>query len=95
MHLRLPSSKLGCLLLTYVLDWRRRQDLNPHGNALQACAYPFGHSVMFGVIAESCTQLHAFTERCLNYFGFNHHRMVPSEGLEPPSRSLRGWSLAR
>ena len=40
MHLRLPSSRLGCLLLTYALrDWTRRQELHLREVALQATAY--------------------------------------------------------
>ena len=38
LHLRLPSSRLGCLLLTYVLKWTRRQELHLREVALQATA---------------------------------------------------------
>ena len=68
MHLRLPSSRLGCLLLTYALrDWTRRQELHLREVALQATAYKLlGHGVMVGVTGWACTSYRGVTARWLS-----------------------------
>ena len=83
MHLRLPSSRLGCLLLTYALrDWTRRQELHLRQVALQATAYSCSATAWYWGDRLGLHQLQRGHGPRAIYFAFCH-RLVPSAGLAP------------
>jgi hypothetical protein len=89
--LRVPSSVFSLLTYTLII-WTRRLDLHQHSNALQACALLFSHGVIWGG-RLGLHQLQAIHSRRAIYFAFNHHRLVPHDGLAPSSQRLRGAAL--
>ena len=82
MHLRLPSSRLGCLLLTYVLNWTRRQELHLREAALQAAAYSCSATAWCWGDRLGLHQLQRGHGPRAIYFAFCHG-LVPSAGLAP------------
>ena len=82
LHLRLPSSRLGCLLLTYVLNWTRRQELHLREAALQAAAYSCSATAWCWGDRLGLHQLQRGHGPRAIYFAFCHG-LVPSAGLAP------------
>jgi hypothetical protein len=82
LHLRLPSSRLGCLLLTYVLNWTRRQELHLREAALQAAAYSCSATAWCWGDRLGLHQLQRGHGPRAIYFAFCHE-LVPSAGLAP------------
>ena len=65
MHLRLPSSRLGCLLLTYVLKFGTHRQESHLTNRLAGDEL-LGHNVMSGVTGWACTSYRGVTARWLS-----------------------------
>ena len=82
LHLRLPSSRLGCLLLTYVLNWTRRQELHLREAALQAAAFSCSATAWCWGDRLGLHQLQRGHGPRAIYFAFCHE-LVPSAGLAP------------
>ena len=83
MHLRLPSSKLGCLLLTYALKVDTPTGVAPAwsrfaGDRLEL----LGHGVEIWGERVHLQHLQTVHGRRPIYFGFAH-KLVPSAGLAP------------